>query len=147
MTQTFYGEWLVRVDSRDAAFGERFLISGSDAADGAYDGTPGVNTTVSGDTWTLDLEWNDNAGSGWQPSAVLKTATYTLHEGLVVTLGADDNVEALRDFDYNDVVVSCLSLDTAINPPASAPPIDFTITRDQLRPSDPDDPQPRNPIG
>jgi hypothetical protein len=48
-----------------------------------------------------------------------------------------DNVEALRDFDYNDVVVSCTSLDPTVNPPATDPPLDFTITEDQLRPADP----------
>ena len=137
MTQTFYGEWFVQVVSRDAAFGQRFVVSGSDATDGAYDGITGVSTPVSGDTWTLDLEWNDNAGSGWQPSGVRKSAEYTIQGGLVVTLGADDNVEALRDFDYNDVVVSCTSLDPTVNPPATDPPLDFTITEDQLRPADP----------
>ena len=137
MTQTFYGEWFVQVVSRDAAFGQRFVVSGSDATDGAYDGITGVSTPVSGDTWTLELEWNDNAGAGWQPSGVRKSAEYTIQGGLVVTLGADDNVEALRDFDYNDVVVSCTSLDLTVNPPATDPPLDFTITEDQLRPADP----------
>ena len=61
MAQTFYGEWFVQVVSRDAAFGQRFVVSGSDATDGAYDGVIGVSTPVSGDTWTLELEWNDNA--------------------------------------------------------------------------------------
>ena len=35
MAQTFYGEWFVQVVSRDAAFGQRFVVSGSDATDGA----------------------------------------------------------------------------------------------------------------
>jgi hypothetical protein len=133
MTQTFFGQWSVEVVSLDAAFGERFLIGGSANADGAYDGTPGVRIQVSGDAWTLDLEWNDNAGSGWQPSDVRKTAEYTISNGLVVTLGADDNFDAVRDHDYNDVVLACRSLDPAIDPPATDPPLDFTITEDQLR--------------
>lgn len=133
MTQTFYGPWSVEVVSRDAAFGERFVISGSANADGAYNATPGVSVQVSGDTWTLDLEWNDNAGSGWQPSDVRKSAEYTITNGLVVTLGADDNFDAVRDYDYNDVVLACGSLDPAVDPPPKDPPLDFTITEDQLR--------------
>jgi hypothetical protein len=146
MTQRFFGPWLVEVVSLDAAFSERFVIGGSGNADGAYDGTPGVGVQVSGDAWTLDLEWNDNAGSGWQPSGVRKTAEYTISNGLVVTLGADDNFEALRDHDFNDVVLACKSLDPAIDPPALDPPLVFTITERQLRRPDdrpPDDRPPR----
>jgi hypothetical protein len=136
MAQTFFGQWSVEVLSLDAAFGERFLIAGSTDADGAYDGTPGVRIQVSGDAWTLDLQWNDNAGSGWQPSDVRRTAEYTISNGLVVTLGADDNFDAVRDHDYNDVVLACRSLDPATDPPANDPPPDFTITEDQLRRQD-----------
>ncbi|MEU2717951.1 hypothetical protein [Streptomyces sp. NPDC007205] len=139
MTQTFHGEWFVQVVSWESAFDQRFVISGSDSADGPYAGTPGVGTQVSGDRWTLTLEWNDNVASGWQPSGVRKSAAYTIQDGLVITLGADDNVEPLRDLDYNDLVVSCTSLDQAINPPASDPPLHFTITEDQLRRPDPRD--------
>lgn len=137
MTQTFYGEWFVQVVSRESAFDQRFVISGSDTSDGPYDGTPGVSTQVSGDSWTLTLEWNDYVGSGWQPSGVRESAEYTIQDGLVITLGADDNIEPVRDLDYNDVVVSCTSLDPSINPPATDPPLDFTITEDQLRQPDP----------
>jgi hypothetical protein len=133
MTQTFYGPWSVEVVSLEASFSERFVIGGSANADGAYDGTPGVSVQVSGDEWTLDLQWNDNTGSGWQPSDVRKTAEYTISDGLVVTLGADDNLDTVRDYDYNDVVLACRSMDPTIDPPATDPPLDFTITEDQLR--------------
>lgn len=79
-----------------------FLIVGSADADGAYDGTPGVRIQMSGDAWTLELEWNDNAGSVWQPSDVRKTAEYTISNGLSVTLGADDNFDAVRDHEHNE---------------------------------------------
>lgn len=117
----------------ESAFSQRFVIGGSVGADGAYDGTPGVSVQVSGDAWTLDLEWNDNVASGWQPSDVRKSADYTIGNGLVVTLGADDNVDAVRDRDFNDLVVACRSTDPAVDPPATDPPLDFTITEDQLR--------------
>lgn len=139
MGLTFYGDWFVEVIGVDSAFSQRFVISGSDLADGAYDGVDGISARVSGEAWTIDLEWNDNASSGWQPSDVQKTATYTIDVGLVVTLGADDNVEELQDRDFNDMVVACTSLDPTVNPPMTDPPLDFTITEDQLRPPDPRD--------
>jgi hypothetical protein len=133
MTQTFFGPWTVQVVSVDAAFSERFVIAGSANADGAHDAAPGARVQVSGDAWTLELEWNDNIGSGWQPSDVRKAAEYTITDGLIITLGADDNLDAVRDHDYNDVVLACRSLDPTVDPPAQDPPLVFTITEDQLR--------------
>ena len=80
MAEVFYGAWTVEVLAKDAAFGQRFVIAGSDAADGDYPGvtgTPPVSAT--GQRWTLALEWNDNAGSGWLPSDVRRTSTAFRH--------------------------------------------------------------------
>jgi hypothetical protein len=123
----------VAVVSKDADFDERFVITGSDATDGAHVAVPGVTLSVSGAGWTLDFEWNDNAGSGWQPSDVRRTARYTTAEGLVVDLGIDDNLPALRDGDFNDVVVSCRSDDPAHTPlhPVVIP-YDFTVPKEVL---------------
>jgi hypothetical protein len=134
MAQTFYGPWAVQVVSLETAFAQRFVISGSANADNAYFATTGFQVDVSGEAWTLQLEWNDNVGSGWQPSDVRRSEEYTISEGLIVTLGADDNVDAVRDYDYNDVVLACRSLDPEIDPPAKDPPLDFTIAEDLLRP-------------
>src|SRR6266487_6103707 len=98
MDQHFFGNWNVEVLTKDAAFDERFRIQGSDLADGAYPGIPGSGPgPVTGVEWILTMEWNDNAGSGWQPSDIKRSATYTIDDGLVVFLGADDNFPALRD--------------------------------------------------
>ena len=76
-------------------------------------------------------QWNDNAGSGWQESDLRRSAaTYTIAEGLVVTIGVDDNLDAVRDSDYNDVVIVCRSFDrrhTPLHPVTN--PHDFTVTR------------------
>jgi len=130
--QLFSGNWVIQVFSKDAAFSERFVIEGSLASDGAYAGettTPPVS--VSGPRWFLRFEWNDNAGSGWQPSDVRRTgASFTLQEGLVTFLGADDNFSQLRDHDFNDLVLRCRNLDPEINPriPLTTPP-DFTVPK------------------
>lgn len=136
MTEVFSGPWSVEVVRKHADFSERFVISGSDGSDGLYDAVPGFRIDVTGDTWRLDLEWNDNAGSGWRRSAVRRSAENTIGRGLVVTLGADDNVEALRDHDLDDVILGCRSLDPALDAPVNDPPLDFSIKEDMLRPPD-----------
>src|SRR5690348_2096440 len=132
-TQLFSGDWTVTVFSKDAAFSERFVIEGSVSSDGAY---PGETTTppvsVSGSRWFLRFEWNDNAGSGWQPSDIRRTdASYTLQEGLVTLVAADDNFEQFRDHDFNDLILRCRNLDPQINPriPLFNMP-DFTLPDD-----------------
>ncbi|GAA1980342.1 hypothetical protein [Microbacterium pumilum] len=129
MDEIFYGPWDVRVLTKDAWFSQQIVITGSDASDGAYPGTPGGGPgPVSGARWTLHAEWNDNAGSGWQRSALRRSAAYTLADGLTVTIGIDDNQEALRDYDYDDVVIVARSLDPAHTPlHPVAPPLDFTV--------------------
>jgi hypothetical protein len=142
MTQEFFGNWTVQVITKEAAFSERFVIDGSDFSDGAYDGettTPPVSVT--GARWRISLEWNDNAGSGWQPSDVNRIdASYTLQDGLAVVLGADDNYPQYRDGDYDDVVLRCTSDDSAVNPwHPFVNPYDFTVPEDARKRSGPVD--------
>jgi hypothetical protein len=136
MAEMFSGEWTLAVFSKDAAFSQRFIVEGSLASDGVYAGettTPPV--AVSGQRWFVSLEWNNNAGSGWQASAVRRTsAAFTLQDGLVVFLGGDDNYEHLRDNDFNDVVVVCRNVDPALHPWLPfVNPYDFTLPEDSRR--------------
>ena len=85
--QLFSGSWTVEVVfSTEVGLSQRFIIEGSVASDGIYAGettTPPVS--VSGPRWLLRCEANDDAGSGWQPSDIRRTAaTYTLQEGCSV---------------------------------------------------------------
>jgi hypothetical protein len=134
VTETFYGEWSVLVLSKEAWFDERFVIAGSDSSDGAYPGVAGSGPgPVSGAEWTLTMQWNDNSGSGWQPSGLRRWVSYTVQDGLVVTIGADDNYEHLRDGDFNDCVLTCRSLDPAHTPlHPIVNPYDFTLPKDVL---------------
>ena len=147
MSETFYGDWSIVVTQKDAAFSERLVISGSDASDGAYPGLVGVGlANVQGERWTLALQWNDNAGSGWQQSGIRRKARYTQTEGFVVSLGADDNVASAQDFDFNDLVVELRYNEPRLNP---QPPVqnsfDFTITKDMLKGKPPRDPKHHDP--
>jgi hypothetical protein len=130
MSDTFHGQWIVEVWQKDAAFDERFVIAGSDASDGAYPGVVGsVPVVVTGAEWTIQLEWNDMASSGWQPSAIRRnSAAATASDGIVVFLGADDNYEQFRDHDYNDLVLQLHSVDPDLAPwYPIAHPYDFTL--------------------
>lgn len=118
MAETFYGAWLIDVVGKDAAFGQRYVVSGSDRADGAYladIGSPRIQ--VSGAEWTLALEWNNNVGSGWQPSRVIRqSVTFDINAGLIVVLGVDDNALEYADNDFNDLIIRCQNIDPHLIP-------------------------------
>jgi hypothetical protein len=130
MAEFFFGPWEITVASKDADFGQRFLIEGSDASDGPYPGetnTPRI--LVNGTRWSLRFEWSESPGSDWRDSAVRRTsATYSSGEGLLVTLGVDDNLPEMRDGDFNDVVMRCRNLDPALMPWVPlVNPVEFTL--------------------
>jgi hypothetical protein len=131
MTQTFHGTWSIQVSEIHAGFAQRFIISGSAGSDGIYPGVVGtLLPQVSGSQWTVRMEWNDNVSSGWQPSDVRRSASYTVQHGLVVLLGADDGFPANRDHDYNDMILSCVNLEPEVNPfPPGPPPFDFSLPK------------------
>jgi len=118
MAETFHGTWLVDVVGKDAWFSQRYVINGSDRVDGAYPAAVGSpRLQVSGAEWTLTLEWNDNASSGWQPSRVIRRSVdFGVDDGLVVVLGADDNWVAVADNDFDDVLVRCQNIDPHLIP-------------------------------
>ncbi len=147
MSNTFYSDWSIEVIMKQASYSQRFKITGSDAADGYYAGVPGfILPVVSGTEWTIDLEWNDNRGSGWLASDVRNHMTFDPVDGLVVTLSADDNtLNIRRDYDYTDLVLYCRSVDPALNPPQRHYPYEFTYHKKGIDPDNPDkDPDEKN---
>ncbi len=100
----------------DAYFSEQFTITGSDNSDGRYPGIQGTKIAeVFGQEWSVSMQWNDEAGSDWQPSDIKRSTAYSTQEGLVVALGADDDYPSKRDGDYNDLILVCKSLDPTIS--------------------------------
>ncbi len=141
MAETFYGSWFIDVVSKDADFIEQYVIQGSDRSDGTYIAdttTPRVH--VSGEQWTLELQWNDNVGSGWQPSRIRRSdVRFTVEDGLVVVVGADDNFEAVADGDFNDVVLRLQNIDRHLIPwHPYRRKVDFTVKDNPNSPSRPD---------
>ncbi len=136
MALTFYGKWIVEVVSKDAAFDERFVISGAAVGNGVHSGVVGTSIQVQGPKWQNAFEWNNPGVPGWHPSDERKlSADFLLDKGLVVTIGVDDNFPASRDHDYNDLIVRLRNIDPSLDPfvPIVNLP-DFTYKRHGYRP-------------
>ena len=111
MAENFDGAWRLRVVAKNAGFDQRFRVSGSAGSDGSYPGVVGAAVDVRGDGWSVELEWNDGAGSGWQPSGVLRSEGNLSPLVRQVTLAGDDSPPGQRDGDFDDLVVRAESLD------------------------------------
>lgn len=103
MQVPFQGKWRGTVTARDAAFGERIVISGATSGNGAYNGV--VGSTFVFENGQAELQWNNNAGSGWQPSGIISSVGMTSPLVVFKSVSADDNFPDQRDGDYDDVVV------------------------------------------
>jgi hypothetical protein len=93
------GHWRVIAQSRDAAWAQRVVISGSASADGAYELAIGASVEVDGDAWGLQIQHND--GTGWADS-LMRTqplAEFGAHLSQVI------ESEDATDEDYNDYVL------------------------------------------
>src|ERR1700754_3462847 len=109
MSIPFAGKWRGVVTGRNAGFSQRVVVSGAASGDGAYNGVVG-NSLVFEDG-QVDLQWNDNADSGWQSSALITTVGMTSPLVVVKFIYADDNFPAQRDGDYDDLEVRFEYLD------------------------------------
>lgn len=132
MAEIFYGPWTIRVHSAEAENRQQFSINGSDN-DRVVAGTPGDSVLVSGDHWTVTMQWFD--GIEFQPSRHRRSAIYDLQAGLTVTIAADDGPPDTADEDFNDLVLVLHCEDPEMNPiPPEGPLPDFTLPEDILVP-------------
>jgi hypothetical protein len=109
MQVPFSGKWRGRVTGRNAGFSQRVFISGAASGNGGYNGVVGNSFVF--ENGQAELQWNNNAGSGWQPSAIISAVGMTSPLVVVKFVSADDNVPAERDGDYDDLKVSFEHLD------------------------------------
>jgi hypothetical protein len=116
MQVPFQGKWRGRVTGRNAGFSQRAVVSGATTGNGAYNGVVG-NTFVFEDG-QVELQWNNDSGSGWQPSAIISAVGMTSPLVVFKSISADDNFPDRRDGDFDDLRVWFEHLD--------AP---FTVTR------------------
>ncbi len=106
MAITMQGNWTVSVKSKTAAFQQRFVIQGSDSADGVYAGdvsTPPVHVT--GAQWTIAIEHLPTGkGATWKPSAERLGTPSAMGGQIVFDILSNDTG---ADQDYDDLVLTC----------------------------------------
>ncbi|HAT1922977.1 TPA: hypothetical protein JAZ42_08915 [Legionella pneumophila] len=105
----FAGKWRATITKREAGFSQRVVVGGATSGNGSYNGVVG-NSFVFEDGW-VELQWNNNAGSGWQESAVISSVGMTSPLVVVKFVSADDNFPNQRDGDYDDLQVRFEHLD------------------------------------
>ena len=99
----FEGTWRGTVTGREANFSQRVEVTGAVSGNGAYAGVVGASFVF--EDGLVELQWNDDAGSGWQESGIISSIGMTSPLVTVRFLSADDNVPALRDGDFDDLQV------------------------------------------
>lgn len=103
MAITLQGAWTLRVTARNAAFAQRFVVSGADVGNGAHDGVVGTSVFVRGTQWTLQVQHRPTR-QGWHESSQ-RLGLPTVSEGVLrVDLASNDGG---LDADYDDLVLGC----------------------------------------
>ena len=103
MQVPFEGKWRGTVSGRNAGFSQRVFVSGATSGNGAYNGVVG-NSFVFEDG-QVELQWNNNSGSGWQPSGIISAVGMTSPLVVFKSISADDNFPDQRDGDFDDLRV------------------------------------------
>ena len=102
MIISMQGNWTVRVKSKDAAFPQRFVISGATTGNGVHAGTVGTTVAVTGTQWTIAIQ--NNPGSGFQLSDTKITFPHQTGGNYEFDIQSND---AGGDQDFNDLVLTC----------------------------------------
>jgi hypothetical protein len=92
------GNWIVRIQEKNAGFSQRLEVKGANLGEGIYTGDkPGLEVTVNADQeWMLRVDHNDGK-SGWDPSQHRKSEK------------GDDffvHTEDWTDNDFNDLILN-----------------------------------------
>ena len=110
MTIHMQGSWTVSVKAKNAAYAQRFIITGADVGNGTYAGeiaTPSV--FVSGDNWSIRIQ-NKPPKKVWLNSD--DQITFPARAGGQIRFDIQSN-DAGGDEDFNDLVLSCATPESA----------------------------------
>lgn len=97
------GDWTVRVKSKNAAFPQRFIISGASTGNGTYNGvtaTPAV--AVTGSLWTIAIQHNPGAGFQLSDSKLI----FPTQVGGNYEFDIQSN-DSGADQDFDDLILTC----------------------------------------
>jgi hypothetical protein len=107
MAITMQGAWTVSVHAKNAAWPQRFVVSGAASGNGAHSGTPGTSVLVTGTAWAVQVQ--HNPGTGWVNSTE-QIKFPTVAGGQYRVLIQSDDSGGDRDFD--DLVLACTTPQT-----------------------------------
>lgn len=130
MATTFFGPWYVVLGLVNSHFSQRFLISGSDNADGIYPVAFGnaLVLSVQGAKWQIEMQYFPfDPGASWRPSDVRESMKFVLGDGLIVQLDGAARPPRLINPQFRNLALTCISMDPEINPIPAQNPYDFTI--------------------
>jgi hypothetical protein len=101
MKVPFKQKWRGIVIGREAGFSQRAVVSGAITGNGAYNGV--VGNSFNFEDGQVELQWNNDSGSGWQESGIISAIGMTSPLVVVKFLSADDNFPGHRDGDFDDL--------------------------------------------
>ena len=102
MIISMQGNWTVRVKSKDAAFDQRFIVSGATSGNGTHAGAVGTTVTVTGTQWSIAVQ--NNPGTGFQLSDTRITFPHQVGGNYEFDIRSND---IGGDQDFNDLVLTC----------------------------------------
>lgn len=102
MIISMQGNWTVSVKSKDAAFDQRFIISGASAGNGVHAGVPGTAVAVTGTQWSIAIQ--NNPGTGFQLSDTQLKFPRRVGNHYEFDILSND---AGGDQDFNDLILTC----------------------------------------
>jgi hypothetical protein len=102
MIISMQGNWTIRVKSKDAAFDQRFIISGATTGNGVHAGIPGTTVAVTGSQWSIAVQ--NNPGTGFQLSETMLKFPHKVGLNYEFEIWSND---AGADQDFNDLVLTC----------------------------------------
>jgi hypothetical protein len=130
MATTFYGPWYVVLGQVAGHFSQRFVITGSDNADGVYPVRfgAGLVLAVQGSKWQIEMQYFPfDPGASWRPSTVRESMKFVAGDGLIMQLDGAARPPELINPQFHNLTITCTSMDPELNPIPGTNPYDFTI--------------------
>jgi hypothetical protein len=101
------GPWTVSVTAKNAAFPQRFIVSGAATGNGTYNGVVGTSVYVTGAAWSIQVQ--NNPGSGFIDSG--EQIKFPTVSGGLLRFQIQTN-DAGADEDFDDLVLTCTTPQT-----------------------------------
>lgn len=109
MPITMQGNWTITVKSKEAAFAQRFVVSGATTGNGTYAGDVGATpVNVTGRAWSITVQ--HNPGSGFVNSA--DQIKFPVLSGPNYSFDIESDDGGGSDSDFNDLVLACTTAKT-----------------------------------